>query len=50
MSKEKEQLELEYLRWFKANADFGPADSDVHAILDEEYETETGNKVPKEWK
>jgi hypothetical protein len=41
--------ELEYLKWFKQNADFGPADSDVHAIMDEQYTLETGKPVPTDW-
>jgi hypothetical protein len=41
--------ELEYLRWFKVNADFGPADSDVHQIMDEQYTKDTGKPVPKDW-
>lgn len=38
---------LEYLEWFWENADFGPADDDVRYIMQEEYESETGKKVPK---
>ena len=41
--------EVEYLRWFKQNADFGPADSDVHAIMDEQYTKDTGKPVPAGW-
>jgi hypothetical protein len=41
--------ELDYLRWFKQNADFGPADGDVHAIMDEQYTKETGKPVPTDW-
>ena len=46
----KMDAELKYLRWFKQNADFGPADGDVHMIMDEQYEKETGNKVPANWR
>jgi hypothetical protein len=42
--------ELHYLQWFKRAADFGPADSDIHEMLDERYELESGNKVPKQWR
>ena len=49
-NKPSREAELEYLQWVKANADFGPADSEVHDILNEQYERETGNKVPEEWK
>lgn len=38
--------ELEYLRWFWLNADFGPADSDVRDILNGKFYRETGRKVP----
>jgi hypothetical protein len=39
--------ELEYLRWFYQNADFGPAHSDVMAILNENFIEETGLELPK---
>jgi hypothetical protein len=41
--------ELDYLKWFKQHADFGPADSDVHQIMDMQYEEETGKTVPTDW-
>ena len=41
--------ELDYLRWFKRNTDFGPADSDVHTIMDMNYTEETGEPVPTAW-
>lgn len=41
-----ESDELHYLRWFFANADFGPGDGDVRAYLNERYEEQTGRKVP----
>lgn len=44
------QAEIDYLYWFRINADFGPADGDVKNIMDEDYEAETGNKVPKGWR
>ena len=37
--------ELLYLRFFYNNADFGPAHSDVVAIINEKYEKQ-GNVVP----
>lgn len=46
MSKE-ERDELEYLRWFYCNADFGPAHGDVIFHMNEEYVSETGNSVPE---
>jgi len=39
--------ELEYLQWFYANADFGPADSDVRDILNEEFMEDTGKDLPE---
>lgn len=41
--------ELEYLRWFKQNADFGPADSDIHEIMALEFMENTGKNIPKGW-
>lgn len=38
--------ELKYLRWFYANADFGPADDDVRQIMNEEY-VRDGGVIPK---
>ncbi len=40
------QAELDYLRWFYANTDFGPAHADVVGCMEEEYVEETGCKVP----
>ena len=41
--------EIEYLRWFRINADFGPADGDVKDILDNEFMDETGKNIPDGW-
>jgi len=41
--------ELEYLKWFRLNADFGPADSDVKDSLDEQFMNETGKNLPEGW-
>lgn len=38
--------ELEYLQWFYANADFGPAHGDVMIGLQEEFTEKTGKAVP----
>jgi hypothetical protein len=35
--------ELEYLRYFHTEADFGPADSDVREMIDENY----GKELPE---
>lgn len=43
-------LELQYLSWFRINADFGPADGDVKYTMNEQYEENTGKKVPDGWK
>lgn len=39
--------EIDYLRWFFANADFGPADDDVRQYLNKQYVEETGNEIPE---
>lgn len=41
--------ELEYLRWFARNADFGPASGDVVDYMREAFTAKTGKAVPKEW-
>jgi hypothetical protein len=41
--------ELEYLRWFRINADFGPADSDVQDIMNEKFINESGKNIPEGW-
>jgi len=48
MSKER-ATELEYLTWFRNNADFGPADSDVKELYNESFMKETGKNLPKGW-
>lgn len=35
-----ERIELEYLRYFFQEADFGPADGDVRYIINENYDGE----------
>lgn len=39
--------ELEWLKWFYQNCDFGPADGDVRASLRDEFQQETGKLVPE---
>lgn len=46
----EEATELEYLKWFRINCDFGPAHGDVIYELDRLFEEETGKLVPKNWK
>lgn len=41
-----QEHELEYLRFFHAVADFGPADSDVRYEIDEQFKQETGLEIP----
>ena len=41
--------ELEYLKWFRINADFGPASSDVIDGLNEDFMNETGKNLPEGW-
>lgn len=41
--------ELEYLRWFRIEADFGPADGDVKLYLDQRFMEETGKNLPEGW-
>lgn len=41
--------ELEYLEWFRLNADFGPADSDVIDGMNQDFMRETGKNLPEGW-
>jgi len=41
--------ELEYLKWFRQNADFGPAHSDVMELYNSEFMQKTGKNLPKGW-
>ncbi len=52
MSKSKSEYatELEYLTWFRHHADFGPGEGDVIHYMHEDFEEETGKKVPKNWR
>jgi len=42
----EQATELEYLQWFFANADFGPAHDDVIIGMEEEFREETGKEIP----
>ena len=46
MNTKTQATELEYLKWFWENADFGPADDDVRMMLNEDFERETGRSLP----
>ena len=48
MSRER-ATELEYLKWFIINSDFGPADSDVKDMMKEDFMNETGKNIPEGW-
>jgi hypothetical protein len=41
--------ELEYLRFWRLKADFGPAHSDVVEIIDRAFMNETGKNLPEGW-
>lgn len=45
----KRATELEFLRWFYCNADFGPAHEDVMDMLVREFERQEGKKVPRDY-
>jgi len=45
----KRATELEYLRWFRCEADFGPADEDVKDIMNQNFMEETGKNIPEGW-
>lgn len=38
--------ELEFLRWFYDEADFGPADSEVRDIMKQNFRRQTGKQLP----
>lgn len=38
--------ELEWLRYFYGEADFGPADDDVRYIIEQNFEREMGKRLP----
>ena len=44
---DEQKAEYEYLQWFHANADFGPAESDVRYWLNKKYTEQTGSQVPE---
>lgn len=44
------RAEYEWLVWFAQRADFGPADGDVRDGMREQYEDETGKRVPAGWR
>ena len=49
MATRERATELEYLRWFHINADFGPADGDVRDAMAEDFIASTGKDLPDGW-
>lgn len=53
MSEKKLKLpratELEYLKWFRINADFGPADTDIKDIMNQNFMEQTKKNLPEGW-
>ena len=45
----KEATPLAWLEWFRDNCDFGPAHEDVICIMEEQFEKETRQKVPRDY-
>ncbi len=43
----KRATELEWLKWFYQQADFGPAHGDVMDNLQEEFTCSTGKRLPQ---
>lgn len=41
--------ELEYLTWFRVNADFGPADGDIQDNMNAQFMRDTGKNLPEGW-
>ena len=48
MSRER-ATELEYLKWFRYEADFGPAHEDVMELYNDGFMDETGKNLPLGW-
>jgi hypothetical protein len=47
--KRERATELEYLKWFRIEAAFGPAESDVIEGMNERFMDETGKNLPEGW-
>lgn len=48
MARER-STELEYLRWFRQEVDFGPAHEDVIELYNSKFMRETGKNLPEGW-
>lgn len=44
---DRKASELDFLKWFWENADFGPADGDVRYLMKDQFRKETGAEVPE---
>ena len=42
----KQATELEFLKWFYLECDFGPAHSDVMAYMKQQFQKEIGKELP----
>ena len=49
MATRERATELEYLRWFRMIADFGPAHDDVVSAINAEFMQRTGKNLPEGW-
>ena len=47
--KKEEATPLAWLEWFWDNCDFGPAHEDVIHIMEQRFEKETRQKVPRDY-
>lgn len=41
--------ELEYLKWFRLNSDFGPAEGDIIDWMNQQFMNQTGKNIPEGW-
>lgn len=41
--------ELEYLKWFRIECDFGPAHGDCIDWMNQSFMRETGKNIPEGW-
>lgn len=47
MSERERSTELDYLKWFYQNADFGPGDGDHRDNMNQWFMEETGKNLPE---
>ena len=41
--------ELEYLKWWRMNCDFGPGDGDAQEAMNKAFMEGTGKNIPEGW-